>query len=313
MMWVQLKKPKNIDTHGRAKLHQAGEVVNVGKQLALAWIADNTAVAVYYYSPLAQGPQIPRFKADWEILGESMTLFTIPRELVSNAPHVQAQRNAIASWEHLTPRPEIILCCDDAGVKDAAKEFGCNYIPNVSRSNHGVPYLSSAFRQAVDEARYDVLCYANTDIVFTDSLIEATLVARTQFNEFVMVGRRRGIALDKINFSDDWQGVLSKQCGPLDDASAMDYFVFTRSAFTKIGMINFMVGSPAWDNWFLAQAIKLGIPTIDASEAVLCAHRTHERKWPRYGIEHNRGLARGVSAIITDTKYVLVDREVKER
>lgn len=313
-MWVQLKAPKNIEINGRSKNHLAGEVVNVGKQMALRWIEADEAIHVYCYSPLAPGPSQPRFKADWKIPGEMMTLFTIPREFASKAPYVLAQRNAISSWAHLSPRPEIILCCDDAGVMETAKEFECNYIPGIGRSHHRVPYLSSAFRLVAEEARHNILCYANSDIVFTDTLVEAARIVSVQFNEFMMVGRRRPVELSMaLGFGPDWQGELARLCGPFDDASAMDYFIFTKSVLGKIGMLNFMVGSPAWDNWFLAQAIAQGIPTIDASNDVLCAHRSHERKWPRYGIDHNRGLAKGVSAIITDTKYVLRGGEVKER
>lgn len=314
-MWIQLKVARTIDSNGWSKKFGAGSIVNVGKQMALTMIAEGAAVAIYEDAmprPIATTPPVA---VNWDTPGELLTLFTIPREFDSGGAHVARQLNAIGSWAALTPRPHTLLMCDDGGVARTARDFGCGYVQYLNRSAHGVPYLSSAFRHAVDNARFDVICYANSDVMFTDTLMEAAQLAAKAFPAFVMVGRRRQMKLDgKFGFGRGWQERLKKLAPALDDPSAMDYFVFTRGAYRSIGMLNFLVGSPAWDNWLLAEAIRADIPTIDASDAIFCAHHEHERKWPRFGIDHNRTLAHGVSAITTDTRYVLrASGEIVER
>ncbi len=44
-MWVQLLLDKHIEIGGEAKLHHAGEIINVGKRVALQWVAGGDARA----------------------------------------------------------------------------------------------------------------------------------------------------------------------------------------------------------------------------------------------------------------------------
>jgi len=82
-----------------------------------------------------------KFRSKEPIVSKMLTIFTIPKAFEGHIGIIQ--RNAIGSWSRLGC--DVILCGDDPGVSEAAKEVGATHIPDIDRNDYGTPLLSSAF------------------------------------------------------------------------------------------------------------------------------------------------------------------------
>jgi hypothetical protein len=187
------------------------------------------------------------------------------------------QRNAIRSWTLLRPKCEIILCSDEAGTEEVAREFGVNYIPDIDRNEYGTPLLNSVFDHVQKITKNQLLCQINADIIVMSNFLEA--VKRIPFQKFLMLGRRWKISLVKPwDFEkQDWQERLLRyidKYGLLDNVKSIDYFVFPNdNALCR--QPPFIAGRPYWDNWFIYRAHQLGMPVIEATTAATVVHQIH--------------------------------------
>jgi hypothetical protein len=75
-----------------------------------------------------------------------LTIFAIPKAFRGHIAVIQ--RNAIASWTRMNPRPEVILFGTDEGTAEVAAEFGVRHVPTVQRNQWGTPLVSDLFSQA---------------------------------------------------------------------------------------------------------------------------------------------------------------------
>ena len=79
-----------------------------------------------------------------------LTLFAIPKNFRGHIATIQ--RNAIASWTRLIPRPEIFLFGGEEGTAEIAHELGLRHFPEVARNEFGtpglgkIPYASRLFK-----------------------------------------------------------------------------------------------------------------------------------------------------------------------
>jgi hypothetical protein len=232
----------------------------------------------------------------------TVTLFTIPHAF--DGDHDMVQRNALGSWNQIVPRPNGVLFCDDDGVADAAREFGFDHVPDVRRRDD-IPLVSDAFRRVV-EGDGRLFCYTNCDIILVDGLVDALDIAARHFLHFLMLGRRWNAEVGILSFDPGWQEDLSthaRENGVLDDISAIDWFAFSAGTIAALDMPDFLVGSPAWDNWLIARALEFGIPVVDATVDVFCVHQKHEKRWPIGGTAFNRRVAAGIKAFTNDASY----------
>lgn len=216
-----------------------------------------------------------------------MIFFTIPRAF--QGLHKIHQENALNSWTRLKPRPEIWLFCDDPGIKDAAKRFGCKYVPDIER-HLGVPLIGRAFEQAQQATGNKLLCYLNADIILMQDAVEAFQKVAAQFSKrFLVIGRKWDIDLkEPLDFSVGWQDALRRKVrreGKLHEPTGLDFFAFRRGTIPKLPQ--FIVGSPRWDTWILETALKRKTPVVDASRAIYCVHQHFRRPWPAEGKSHN--------------------------
>ncbi len=203
-----------------------------------------------------------------------LTIFSVPKPFVGHINIIQ--RNAIKSWTLLTPRPEILLIGDEHGTAEIAEEFGAIHIPEVGRNSHGTPLISSIFELAHKNSSTDLMCYVNCDIVFLDNFVEH--VEKIDFPAFLMVGQRTNLDVSgPLDFDDSkWRQSLHNQALPFGQRggfAAIDYFVFTRGLYNSIP--EFAVGRIGWDNWLLWKTKSMGVPIIDATNAITAIHQNH--------------------------------------
>ncbi|HXY49228.1 MAG TPA: hypothetical protein VEI01_07240 [Terriglobales bacterium] len=213
-----------------------------------------------------------------------LTLFAIPRAFQGHIGVIQ--RNAIASWTRMNPRPEILLFGTDPGTAEMALELGVRHVPEVERNRWGTPLVSDLFGKAQALAENPTLCYVNADIVLFDDFVQAVTRVAAWGNRFLMVGRRTDIEITSpLAFQDeDWRQRLRRQVeaeGKLQIARSIDYFAFSRGLYPVMPPL--AIGRFHWDNWLLWKARSLDAAVVDASPMVLAVHQNHDYSHARYG------------------------------
>ncbi|PZV13258.1 MAG: hypothetical protein DCF22_11075 [Leptolyngbya sp.] len=202
-----------------------------------------------------------------------LTLFAIPKGF--RGEFDQIQRNAIASWTLLEPKPEIILLGDDEGTAEVAQEFGVKHVAGVKRNKHGTPLLSSLFEIAQRVGTGSLFAYVNADIILLDDFMET--IQQVPFERFMLTGQRWNLDFNQaIAPNLGWAEKVRQRAmtlGQLEGSQAMDYFVFTPNTYTDIPP--FAIGRLCWDNWMLYKALNLNIPLIDATQSIVAVHQNH--------------------------------------
>jgi hypothetical protein len=238
-----------------------------------------------------------------------ITFFTIPKPFEGHTGIIQD--NALASWRRAFPDCEIIICGDEPGARAAADRVGAIFVPEIERNEYGTPLLHSTFASVAARARHPILCYVNADIILLPDF--GTAVAKIPMRPFLMVSRRWNLDVTApCHFAaPDWDEQLRRRAhgeGELFRPSGIDCFVFPRQS-PMIEMPPFAVGRPGWDNWFIYNARKRGVPVIDATQAVTLIHQNHGYghvrsgtgdRWEGPEAQRNRALMGGGTERIFD-------------
>lgn len=219
-----------------------------------------------------------------------LTLFTTPKAFQGHFGVIQ--RNALQSWLHLRPCPEIILFGNDKGTADVAVELGVRHVPNIECNEYGSPLLSSLFDMARKIATHDVLCYVNADIMLMSDFMAAVQGVQVQKKKFLMVGKVWRVYIDSLwDFqAPDWEQQLQDyvlrhgaQARPPGNS---DFFAFPRGLLTSIPPL--AIGRGWWDPWLIYEARRVGATVIDASWAVMAVHQNHDQSVYPHGLRRWR-------------------------
>jgi hypothetical protein len=291
-MWVQLTSMQYVDENGQQKRKIPGDWVNVSKHQARKWIKAGQACAPQVAKKVeVKPPPEIRHQIQAQITSATMarrgtgperyTIFCVPRAW--EGIYKIRQENAINSWLRLEPKPEIILCCDDEGVADAAQRFGCIHIPGIVRNAQGTPLISDIFAKCQRRANTDLMSYINSDIIVYQNWADALLRCAAKFPEqFLMVGRRYDVdILEPIDFAEGWQDRVFeavRERGRQHNIGAIDVFGFWRGLYDSIPP--FAVGRSAWDNWLVVQAVYKRVPTVEAQGITLVHQDMPPKKRP---------------------------------
>ena len=235
-------------------------------------------------------------------MGNDLTIFTIPKSFADG--HIaMIQRNAISSWLELEPRPHVVLCGDEPGIRDTANELGCEHVGQL-RLSLGVPIVSDVFNRIQGVNPDTVLLYVNADILLFQGIVRAIDLVSIHFGRFMLVGQRwHWDTPSPIEFSPGWQDRLDERLrafpnGHLDPSVAIDYFGF-RSG-TIVGMPDFAIGHYCWDTWLIAYAINAGLSLVNGTAVIRAIHQDHrQHRHARLG-----GLADRNRKILEDKKVV---------
>ncbi len=251
-----------------------------------------------------------------------LTLFTSPKAFED--PHVTViQRNAIQSWCQLGEEVEVLLMGNDAGVIEAAAEFGVQHVPDVACSSQGIPLISDMFAQARQRTDSPVLAIINTDIILLPDFLETVRQAQSRYQAFVLAGQRWDLDVtEPIGFGPGWQARLMAQVaqqGVLHPPSGSDYFIFSRQVLTEIP--DFTIGRAGWDNWMIYHAAHQPWQTLDATHDITVVHQNHDYGHLPGGQIHyklpdskkNVQLGGGEHQMfdLLDLQFALVDGEVQ--
>lgn len=239
---------------------------------------------------------------------QAFTIVSVPKAFHGKADIIQ--RNAIKSWTHLKPRPEIILMGNEEGTAGAASDFGCKNITGIKTNSFRTPLINDIFIQAQRKARHNVIVYVNADIILMQDFCRALRQIRAQkFKNFLAIGQRTNMDVDSVLdlTKSGWQRrlrVAAKEKGELFSPYGIDYFVFPKGLWKDIPAL--VLGRFTWDNWLVNRALVNGATLIDLTEVVCAVHQNHEyrhiagkRKNPRSGPEYEANMG-----IIKDAPYI---------
>ena len=212
-----------------------------------------------------------------------LTLFATPKKFEGHIGVIQ--RNAIQSWTHMNPQPEIILFGHEPGTEEVAVEFGLRHVPGVKCNQWGTPLISDLFEQAETLGHGSIVSYVNSDIILFDDFAQALMRVAAWSDHFLMVGRRTDLDIkEAIDFFGDWAIEVhanARREGKLQIARSIDYFAFSRGLYPSIPAL--AIGRFWWDNWLLWKARTLGARVVDATRGVLVVHQNHDYSHTTYG------------------------------
>jgi len=205
-----------------------------------------------------------------------LTIFALPKPFRGHIGVIQ--RNAIASWTRLRPRPEIILFGNEEGAAQIAQEFGVQHLPDIPCNEYGTPLMSGMFELANSVATSNILCYINSDIMMLGDFENAIQQVAAWREQFLMTGCRTNVDLDEpeIYASADSEARLRELIRRQNleiPIGAMDYFVFPRGLIRSFPP--FTPGGGLWDNWLVRKTLSMGVPVVEASEVVFAVHQNH--------------------------------------
>ena len=207
-----------------------------------------------------------------------ITIFTSPKPFTKSAHIHTIQRNAVASWCHLGPEVAVVLIGDEEGMEEIAQEFGVQHIKEVRTNELGTPMIPSMFEIAREVTDSPILAFANADVIFTQTMIDAVKQVSAQEVAFLMVGQRYDIGItEPIDFSAGWQErllALNASIGRLHRPTGSDYFIFPRSCYVDVP--DLVIGRAGWDNWMIYEARQQGWKTIDCTASLPVLHQNHD-------------------------------------
>ncbi len=205
-----------------------------------------------------------------------LTIFGIPKPFKGAIARIQ--RNALASWTLLRPRPEILLFGDDEGTAEMARELGVNHVPEVARNEYGTPLVSDIFQNAQRLASHNLLCYVHADMILMSDFMRVMERARGWNQQFLVTGRRWEMDLNELlDFHQlDWEERLRRAVRETGNQSSwgIDYFAFPRGLFLDIPPL--AIGRGWFDGMLIRKARNLKAPVIDATHTMMVVHQNHD-------------------------------------
>ncbi|MGH7900109.1 MAG: hypothetical protein ACRENZ_00060 [Thermodesulfobacteriota bacterium] len=253
-----------------------------------------------------------------------ITIFSCPKPFRGHINIIQ--RNAIRSWTLLQPAPEITLIGEEEGIAQVCLEFSLHHIHEVERNEHGTPLVNALFAEAEKVARYPLMCYVNTDIIFMSDFLPAVERALREKPGSLMVGRRWDLDIrEPLDFSKNWEAILKtilSERGKIHLDTGIDFFVFPKGIWGEIPP--FALGRTVWDNWLIYGIRSQKIPVVDLTEMLIVVHQDHDYAhypggikalWEGEEAKNNLELAGGYAHAYTlkDTTHRLTKKGVRRK
>lgn len=211
-----------------------------------------------------------------------ITIFSIPKPFQSKISVIQ--KNAISSWKLLHPEAQVVLYGNEIGIESICKSLSVEHVPNIALNQFGTPYLAGIFDDIKKRAKHEIIIYSNCDIILMDDIIKLINQVLNKINsaDFLIGGRRIDVEIEsEINFSkSSWRDELksfAQENGILHGYAGIDYFIFPK--LLPIQLLNFTVGRPGWDNWFIYSALSNKIKVFDATYRITALHQNHSRAY----------------------------------
>lgn len=185
----------------------------------------------------------------------------------------------IRNWILLRPYVIPVVFTNDSTVAYKIKQHGLDVLPIRMAAAGGIPILKYMFQNIMSTYNTAFYGYTNSDILFTDTLLEtlAWIMNSTHVleNPLMIIGKRTNVQPVREKDTTSWKRLykVATGRGKLFTGLAEDYFITSRIYPWK-ETPNLVVGRPAYDNWLVYHARKQNHTVIDATNTILAVHQT---------------------------------------
>ena len=204
-----------------------------------------------------------------------LTLFTTWAEESDRYP---VHNLTVRNWQSLRPYVIPVVFTNQASIADDCRRKGWDVLPVRISANGGIPVLKFMFLDAISTYNTTFYGYGNSDILFTDSLIEtlAWLKMSVKLDKpILIIGKRTNVNYVGVKEMVTWKklSAVASSRGKLFRGLAEDYFITTRFYPWK-NIPEVVIGRPAFDNWLVYHTRKQNQTVIDATRTILAVHQT---------------------------------------
>lgn len=232
-----------------------------------------------------------------------LTLFTTCRPF-DNPDFTCIQRNAMTSWGHLKPQPEVLVMGREYGVKEFCEEIGYTYVSDIEYSDHGTPMLDSMMNKAEELASNDYLLLVSSDVILFQNTIKAYNALKAQMTEFCgVVRKKQQRSIVELDFSQDWKSTIKENLR-WNLITSGDFFLYPKGYWGEIPP--FIIGRTACDSWLFDKACNKNT-LVDLTEVVeiIDYQHTYTHRPDHWELEkeHNHSLCANKKASIKDANW----------
>ena len=176
----------------------------------------------------------------------------------------------------------VVILADKAEACDTLPDYlssaRCGGLEHCMYATYGKPTMDCIFSTLWRLAKGEIVGFINADILVFESFVKSIVFCASNYDEFVMVGRRH-LSEIPMPIPTSVSGLIELEARskslPLDGGAAIDYFVTRRSAFSTLkDFPPFIVGVYRWDNFLLMKFYKEEtIVVIDATKVAPVVHQ----------------------------------------
>lgn len=207
---------------------------------------------------------------------ENRPLITLFTSWKSSPEKYLVHNSTLMNWSSFIPKVKLVLFTNDSALRTEAITYGWTVF-HIIHHVEGMPVLKHMFQKVISSFNSTFYGYSNSDILYTDSLLESLrVVNRTYGSEnLFLTGRRTNIphlSLKEVVSYDNIRRAAASR-GELFVVSSEDYFL-TTSRFHWNKVPELIIGRPAFDNWLVGYARCHFYHVIDMTDTVLACHQT---------------------------------------
>ncbi|AQQ09158.1 hypothetical protein L21SP3_00958 [Sedimentisphaera cyanobacteriorum] len=225
-----------------------------------------------------------------------ITFLTSPKPFYGHTGRIQ--KKAIQSWLRVAADVEVLVYGEGEGVAEACKDLGTINVPDIECSLSGIPLFNSIVNHAKKNAKHDIQCYLNCDILLNETIADAVkIITKAKLNEFLVTGQRIDLMKDvDFELNQHWLGQLKQlfeTCKlQLHSPTGMDYFIFRRGMWNDLPAL--VIGRAGYDEALVLYCMRNKIPIINGTLKILALHQFHD-----YGHTSNgrKEVVRGQDAL----------------
>ncbi|KAK3599738.1 hypothetical protein CHS0354_037211 [Potamilus streckersoni] len=205
-----------------------------------------------------------------------LTLFTTWRE---SKDKYTVHNITLLNWISLRPLIVPVVFTNETSTAEQCSQKGWKVLPVRAAAAKGAPVLKYMYLDVMKQFDSKFYAFANSDILFTDKLVETLLAVLKENSTFnghtLIVGKRTNVNNLTESEGSSWRGLesVSKKRGMLFATYAEDYFI-TSASYPWKDIPDIVIGRKAYDNWLVLNARRMKYRVLDATETILAVHQT---------------------------------------